>query len=123
MAAAVFLEFTNGDRYKLKFTHSVIREEVETTGKSITELLNDQFFGWAHLMRAGLRQQQPRITVSDASQIIDRLVSEGMDFKAVGDKLVDALVSAGFVRFETAQKVKAEDDDDPNGERQNPPLS
>jgi hypothetical protein len=118
MAANVHLEFKNGDRYKLKFTHSVVSEAVETTGKSVGELLNDRFHGWRHLLRAGLRQQQPRITVEQASQIIDRLLEEGdIDIIGIGDKLVDGLVAAGFIKFKVDEAAEK------NGQSPDPPQT
>lgn len=123
MAEGVYLAFKNGDRFKIKFRHNDMRQVVEQTKRSIGDLLDDQFGGWPYLLMAGLRQQHPRITVTDASNYIDQLIGEGMPMRDIGMKLVDAAVAAGYIELERPEKPEkpekpeSAEEPDPNGSR------
>lgn len=96
-----------GKSYSLWFRHKDLKDVVNRTNKSITDLLGDPMAGWPELLQVGLRWQHPRLTVDDCCEVIDGILSDGQDFKVVGDKLLDALTACGYLKTE---KVEAPED-------------
>lgn len=97
-------------RFKFKYDHKglrVLSEIVKTAYSSpkasIDDLLADPFGGWAYLVQWGLKTQLPEVTVDDASDLIDKWVKEGNEFKGVRKKIEDALVAAGYFRRPKAE--------------------
>jgi len=103
-------EATPDGRRKLRFRHKDLRDVVTDTGKSVTELLQDPFGGWAHLIQYGLRWGDLKINLDKASELIDLWVEthshEDQPLSSLGDKLLEALNASGFI------KIKAEGQDE-----------
>ncbi len=104
MAQGVYLEFKKGERYKLRFRHNELRqlsERVKTAYNdpkaTIDALLSDPFGGWPYLLQVALSGQLPDLTIDDTSDLIDKWVDEGNEFKGIRLKLQDALVAAGYL--------------------------
>ena len=100
---AVF--FTADKPRKLRFRHLDLKDVVATTNKSMTDLLNDPFFGWAHLLAFGLRFEDPKITVNRASELIDVYLEKSEPdgtlhkLEDIGIKLTEALEASGYIRI------------------------
>jgi hypothetical protein len=89
-------------RRKLRFRHKDLRDAVESTKKSIRELLDDPWGGWPYLLYYGLREQDPKITLDKSSALIDAWCESHPDEEApmnsLGGKLREAFEAAGFIR-------------------------
>lgn len=88
----------NGKPYSLKYRHKNLKDVVARTGKSITQLFEDPFDGWPHLLAEGLRHQHPRITADDACELIDAWMDDGHELKDIQDKVLDALTETGYLK-------------------------
>lgn len=103
-ANGVHLEFANGDRFKLKLRHKYLREMSDLTKRNVGELLRDKFGGWPYMLHAALRDQLPKLTLDEASDLIDRWCAEGNTFEDIGDLLSNAAEAAGYIRRPTVDK-------------------
>lgn len=104
---------------KLKFRHRDLRDAVEKTGKSIGELFQDPFGGWAYLLLFGLRYEDLNISLDKASDFIDRWIDEPdpetktpRTLDDLGLKLLDALNASGFVKIKADGAGKDGDGDE-----------
>ena len=68
-------------------------------GESFEEALNRR--GFARMVAfiwAGLRHEDPRLTVDQTSKILDRAVVKGYDYAEIWNKISEALVESGLLR-------------------------
>jgi hypothetical protein len=89
-------------RRKLRFRHKDLRDVVESTKRTVKELLDDTWNGWPYLLFYGLREADPRITLDKCSDLIDLWVDthpdEELPMTSLGNKLREAFEAAGFIR-------------------------
>ena len=102
-------------RRKLIFRHKDLRDAVSETGKSIGDLFTDPFGGWGHLLRYGLRTQDPRVTLDKASEFLDLWVAkpdpetnQERTLDQLGELLLEALNASGFVKITKFSPEKKE---------------
>lgn len=113
MAEVVRLEIGQEKRFKIKYRHRDLRDVVEKTGKSIGDLFGDPFGGWPYLLLYGRRFENPRMTLDDASNLIDEYIGEGGEFSKIGELLTKAMELSGYIKFEQA---KPEEDETESGD-------
>lgn len=109
------LRITFDKERKLKARHKFIREAVRTSGKAITELLQDPFGGFPYLVQALLQPGAPinePITIDKASDLIDAFVDNGGRIEDLQSKLV--LLLQSYMRIEVTPTPDEEEKGDPN---------
>lgn len=84
----------------LLFRHKDLREAVNTSHKTIGDLISDPFGGWPYLLQHGLRHQDTRLTLDDCSGMIERWVDAGKSLKDLGDVLIEGVEQTGFIKIQ-----------------------
>jgi hypothetical protein len=114
--------FGDGKERKLKARHRHIADAVRKSGKSMAELIGDQWAGWPFLMVALLRdewddqKERKALTVDVASDLMDLYIKTHQEpdeqpMQEIGRKLIDALKP--YIAIE-ASKPEDEVGDAPN---------
>lgn len=94
---------------KIVFRYRDVQDAVESSGKSLIQLLNDDISGWPHLLLFGLRYHNPNINKSLIAQYLDTFIERKQDegvespLQEIGEFLQDALYQCGFVKLERAK--------------------
>lgn len=108
----------NGRR-KLKFRHKDLRDVVNTTKQSISDLFGDPFGGWPYLLVYGMRAYDINVTLDQASELIELWVksrpTEKTPLDSLGKQLLAALNASGLVKIRADLADQA---DDPTGNAQ-----
>lgn len=98
------IEFRGVSR-RLKYKHRDLRDAVKESGKPVEQMLGDPFDGWPHLLRAGLRWQDTKFTLDNASDLIDEWKDAHSDdpggaLSGLGELIIDALETAKFIKIQ-----------------------
>jgi hypothetical protein len=93
-------------RRKLVFRQQDLRDVVTATKRTVGDLFDDPFAGWPYLIQYGLRLQDNRITLNQASEFMDNWVDmpdpetkEERTLDQLRDVLLEALSASGFVKI------------------------
>ena len=99
-ASVVRIDFGDGKGpRKLKCRHKFIRDVVRTSGKSISELINDPFGGYPFLLQALLAPvSRDGISLDQASALIDSYLDANHDIAGLTKALIQAL--SGYLNIE-----------------------
>jgi hypothetical protein len=85
---------------RLVFRHKDLRDAVNTSKRSIGDLIGDPFGGWPVLLQHGLRHKDTTLSLDDCSEMIERWVQAGQPLKDLSDKVIRALENTGFIKIE-----------------------
>jgi hypothetical protein len=103
---------------RLVFRHKDLRDAVNTSKRSIGDLMGDPFGGWPVLLQHGLRHKDTSLSLDDCSEMIERWVQAGTNdgqtpvqaLRNLSDKLTRALENTGFIKIERPEdEVSAAD--------------
>jgi hypothetical protein len=102
---------------KLYARHEYMREAVRMSGKSITELMDDPFYGYGYvlwaLLQPGAQGTSERIDLNKASRLIDKFFDNGGTLKELNGHL--SLAVESYLRIESTPTEDEEEDGNPNG--------
>jgi len=87
-------------RFKLRYRQRDLRDVSERTNKTVLNLLGDKFAGWPYLILYARRFEDPKMTLDNASNLMDEFVADGNDYDQIGLLLMDAIEASGFIKFE-----------------------
>jgi hypothetical protein len=108
---------------KLYARHEYMREAVRMSGKSITELMDDPFFGYAYvlwaLLQPGAQGTSERIDLNKSSRLIDKFFDNGGTLRELNQHL--SLAVESYLRIENTPTDEEEDAGGPNAESPDAP--
>ena len=89
-----------GRRLWLRYTVNSLCEVEDRSGLPIDRLLDLHFSATRLLLWAGLRRDQPELTVSDVGELIGECLAGGMPLEDIVDLCAAGLRDAGVLREE-----------------------